>query len=53
VNILDFKFSFFKITMMSNALWAIDHPMDILWMLIQCPDFGRNILQCIAMCLTF
>jgi hypothetical protein len=29
VNILDLQSSFFKITMMSNAQWAMDQPMDV------------------------
>jgi TRAP-type mannitol/chloroaromatic compound transport system permease large subunit len=29
VNILDMLFSFFKITMMSNAQWAMDQPMYV------------------------
>jgi hypothetical protein len=29
VNIIDLQSYFFKITMMSNAQWAMDQPMDL------------------------
>jgi hypothetical protein len=47
VNILDMQSSFFKITMMSNAQWAMDQPMDVNPMFGFWKKFSSNALLCV------
>jgi hypothetical protein len=46
VNIIDLQFYFFKITMMFNARWAMDQPMDLNLVSIPWKMLSSNVLLC-------
>jgi hypothetical protein len=46
VNIIDLQSSFFKITMMFNAQWAMNQPMDLNLVLRLWKRLSSNVLLC-------